>query len=109
MNTQRSFPLSRWTVALWGMAVLAGAPAQAAPGPQAYISNQSGNVSVIDLATLEVTGEIEAYGKEPRGIGLTADGKLLVTANRGQTGIDLLQGYFCGEPIAAAQLFSPLK
>jgi YVTN family beta-propeller protein len=48
----------------------------------AYVSNQNGDVSVVDLATLEVTGTVSAYGKEPRGIGLTPDGKLLVIANR---------------------------
>jgi YVTN family beta-propeller protein len=48
----------------------------------AYVSNQNGDVSVIDLATMEVSGSISAYGKEPRGIGVTADGKLLVLANR---------------------------
>jgi YVTN family beta-propeller protein len=48
----------------------------------AYVSNQNGDVSVIDLATMEVSGTVSAYGKEPRGIGVTADGKLLVLANR---------------------------
>jgi YVTN family beta-propeller protein len=48
----------------------------------AYVSNQNGDVSVIDLATMKVTGSISPYGKEPRGIGVTADGKLLVVANR---------------------------
>jgi DNA-binding beta-propeller fold protein YncE len=48
----------------------------------AYVSNQNGNISIIDLATMKVTGGISPYGKEPRGIGVTADGKLLVVANR---------------------------
>jgi YVTN family beta-propeller protein len=48
----------------------------------AYVSNQNGDVSVVDLATMQVSGTISAYGKEPRGIGITADGKLLVLANR---------------------------
>lgn len=77
-------PFPRQFLAL-GLSVLslgATATAQAAVGGQAYVSNQAGDVSVIDLATLEVVGQIDAYGKEPRGIGLTADGRLLVTANR---------------------------
>ena len=48
----------------------------------AYVSNQNGDVSVIDLATMSATASVSAYGKEPRGIGVTADGKLLVVANR---------------------------
>ena len=64
-------------------ATLAAPPAHAADaGGSAYVSNQNGDVSVIDLATMEVSGSISAYGKEPRGIGVTADGKLLVLANR---------------------------
>ena len=52
-----------------------------APGV-AYVSNQNGDISVIDLATMSTTASVSAYGKEPRGIGVTADGKLLVVANR---------------------------
>jgi YVTN family beta-propeller protein len=64
--------------------LLAGATARAAePAPgTAYVSNQNGDISVIDLATLKVTGSISPYGKEPRGIGVTADGRMLVVANR---------------------------
>ncbi len=52
------------------------------PAGTAYVSNQNGEVSVIDLATMTVSGTIDPYGKEPRGIGVTADGKMLVVANR---------------------------
>jgi len=48
----------------------------------AYVSNQNGDVSLIDLDTMKVSGSVPAYGKVPRGIGVTADGKLLVVANR---------------------------
>jgi DNA-binding beta-propeller fold protein YncE len=69
-------------LALCAAAVLAAAPALAADAGHAYVSNQNGEVTVIDLATLEPSGTIDAYGEEPRGIGVTADGKLLVLANR---------------------------
>ena len=49
---------------------------------QAYVSNQNGDIAVIDLGTLQISGHVSPYGKEPRGIGVTADGKLLVVANR---------------------------
>ena len=48
----------------------------------AYVSNQNGDIGVIDLATMSATASVSAYGKEPRGIGVTSDGKLLVVANR---------------------------
>ncbi len=47
----------------------------------AYVSNQKGNVTVIDLATFEPVGEIKVGAEGPRGIGVTGDGKLLITAN----------------------------
>lgn len=90
MKTHHTHPLSLSTLALWVSAALVGTVAQAAPGGQAYVSNQAGNISVIDLATLEVTGEIDAYGKEPRGIGVTADGKWLITANRSDGNISVI-------------------
>ncbi|HUU72143.1 MAG TPA: beta-propeller fold lactonase family protein [Burkholderiales bacterium] len=56
--------------------------AAAAPAPMAYVSNQNGNVTVIDLTTFEAVSEIDLDGRGPRGIGVTADGKTLVVANR---------------------------
>lgn len=48
----------------------------------AYVSNQKGNVSTIDLKTFEVGPDIDVGGGSPRGLGITADGKLLVAASR---------------------------
>jgi YVTN family beta-propeller protein len=48
----------------------------------AYVSNQEGAVTVIDLGTMEVKGSLDIAAKGPRGIGVTADGKWLVTANK---------------------------
>ncbi len=90
MKTHDPLFLLRWSAALCGAVALLGASAQAAPSGRAYVSNQAGNVSVIDLATLEVAAEIDAYGKEPRGIGVTADGKWLITANRGDANISVI-------------------
>ena len=77
----RSAPLAivaGWLAALaWSHAAAAGAASGVA-----YVSNQNGDISVIDLATMSTTASVSAYGKEPRGIGVTADGKLLVVANR---------------------------
>jgi DNA-binding beta-propeller fold protein YncE len=69
----------RLTVAALGLAV--ALPAGAAGGI-AYVSNQKGNITLIDLTSFEPAGEIDIGGGSPRGIGVTADGKLLVVAVR---------------------------
>ncbi len=70
------------SAALLGLVCLAGAPAGAADGKgTAYVSNQNGDITVIDLDTLETVSEIEVGAEGPRGLGVTADGALLVTAN----------------------------
>jgi DNA-binding beta-propeller fold protein YncE len=48
----------------------------------AYVSNQNGSVTIIDLATMTPTKTLDVGAKGPRGIGITADGKYLVTANK---------------------------
>jgi len=48
----------------------------------AYVTNQKGGVSVIDLGTMQVIGQIDVKAQDPRGIGVTEDGKLLITANK---------------------------
>ena len=57
----------------------------------AYVSNQNGEITVIDLATLAPVGEIDAGGGSPRGIGVTADGSMLVSANRDGGDIALIE------------------
>ncbi|MEZ5898471.1 MAG: beta-propeller fold lactonase family protein [Hyphomicrobiaceae bacterium] len=57
------------------------AAAQGAPGV-AYITSQDGDISVLSLDTLAINETIHADGKAPRGLGVTSDGKYLVTANR---------------------------
>ena len=48
----------------------------------AYVTNQDKGVSVISLDTYTVIGTIDIEAKEPRGLGITDDGKFLITANR---------------------------
>lgn len=54
----------------------------AADGGIAFVSNQKGNVTIIDLDGFETTGQIDIGGGAPRGLGVTADGKWLVVASR---------------------------
>jgi YVTN family beta-propeller protein len=73
---------TRAAAAMAAALALSSAPvhAQGTAGT-AYVSNQEGNISVIDLGTLEVVSQIDVGGS-PRGIGVTADGSLLVVARR---------------------------
>jgi DNA-binding beta-propeller fold protein YncE len=73
-------PRIRRTAAVLGLGLGLALPAHA--GNVAYVSNQKGNVTTIDLGTFETVGEIDIGAGSPRGIGVTADGKWLVVAVR---------------------------
>ena len=83
--TKRALALS----ALLGLTVISAcskensetAAEEKAPSALAYVTNQNGNITVIDLSTFDPVSEINADGRGPRGIGITKDGELLVVAN----------------------------
>ena len=54
-----------------------------------YVTSQNSGVTVIDLNSMEVVDEFKVGGF-PRGIGLTKDGKYLVTANKDDASISLV-------------------
>lgn len=56
----------------------------------AYVTNQDGGVTVIDLASMETIGDIDVQAEGPRGIGVTNDGKLLITANKDNGNISVV-------------------
>lgn len=56
----------------------------------AYVSNQDGGVSVIDLNIMETVRSIDNKAGTPRGIGITADGKTLITANKDEGNISII-------------------
>lgn len=56
----------------------------------AYVTNQDGGVTVIDLVTMETIGDLDVQAEGPRGIGVTEDGKLLITANKDNGNISVL-------------------
>jgi YVTN family beta-propeller protein len=60
---------------------LAAAPAVAFAAT-AYVTNENGGVSVVDLDTLQITKEIDVGGQQPRGLAITDDGAFLLTANK---------------------------
>ncbi|MDI1308174.1 MAG: cytochrome D1 domain-containing protein [Methylotenera sp.] len=67
-----------------------GANVNAADRGKAYVSNQDGGVSVIDLNTLTSTTTIDVKGEGPRGIAVSDDGKLLVVATRENGSVSLI-------------------
>lgn len=56
----------------------------------AYVSNQDGGITVIDLDSMEATSNIDIQAKSPRGIAVTADGKYLITANKDDGNISIV-------------------
>lgn len=77
--------------ALLAAGIAAALPTHAADKGVAYVSNQKGDVSVIDLATMKTVRTIDVGAKAPRGLGVTADGKYLVTANRDDANISVIE------------------
>lgn len=55
----------------------------------AFVTTEKGGVSIINLQTYEVTQQLENKDK-PRGVGITRDGRYLVTANKGSASINLI-------------------
>jgi len=64
-------------------------PAWCAPAGVAYVTNQGDGVTVIDLATLKTDRTLQV-GKDPRGLGITPDGRTLVTANQADEDVSLI-------------------
>ena len=56
---------------------------------KAYVSSQEGFVTVIDLNSMEVVDQIADKGF-PRGIGVSADGKYIITANKDTASVEII-------------------
>ncbi|MGQ0619123.1 MAG: YVTN family beta-propeller repeat protein [Panacagrimonas sp.] len=82
-----SNPTARLLSVLTAACVLAACE----PKPLAYVSNQKGDISVIDLTTLETVKTIAPGAAEPRGIGISTDGKLLIVASREGGNISVIE------------------
>jgi YVTN family beta-propeller protein len=61
----------------------------AAADALAYVTNQGDGVAVVDLATLKTVRTFEV-GRDPRGVGITPDGRTLVTANQADGDVSLV-------------------
>ncbi len=80
----------RHLAATLGLGLALSANVDAADRGKAYVSNQDGGVTIIDLNTLTTTGSIDVKGDGPRGLAVTDDGKLLVVATRENGSISLV-------------------
>lgn len=56
----------------------------------AYVTRQDAGVSVIDLATMQVSKEFDVKAVAPRGLGITDDGKKLIVATRENESISVI-------------------
>lgn len=56
----------------------------------AYISLQQGDIQVMDASSLKLKSTVSSGGKGPRGIAITEDGQTLVTANRDDGNISII-------------------
>jgi YVTN family beta-propeller protein len=82
---------ARWLACCFPLlAPAVAAPAQGASTENvAYVTNQGDGVTVIDLATMKTVRTI-AVGKDPRGVGITPDGRYLVIANQGDADVSVV-------------------
>lgn len=64
--------------------------ANAADRGKAYVSNQDGGVSVIDLNTLTPTTDIDLKADGPRGLAVSDDGKQLIVATRENGSVSII-------------------
>jgi YVTN family beta-propeller protein len=55
---------------------------QKVPTNVAYVSEEEGGISVLDLSTLKVIRRVEPKDVAPRGLAVTYDGKYLITSNK---------------------------
>jgi YVTN family beta-propeller protein len=62
----------------------------AAKAQTLYVTDQQGGVTTLDAKTLAITGKINIGAQGPRGIAVTHDGKLLLTANQGSGDLSVI-------------------
>jgi DNA-binding beta-propeller fold protein YncE len=74
-------------VAVLGVAAFLWIHYLAIPTNVAYVSEEEGGISVIDLNTLKVMRRVQPSDIAPRGIAVTFDGKYVITSNKNTSDI----------------------
>jgi len=85
----KQLPIKQVTATLALTLVMVGSVIAGEKGV-AYVSNQDGGVNLIDLESMEIKSSVDVGAKGPRGIGVTSDGKWLVTANKGDGNVSVV-------------------
>jgi DNA-binding beta-propeller fold protein YncE len=93
-NSRNISPMILFTVGL-----LLAPIVEAGAGGVAYVSNQNGKVLVIDLDTKLPKSEFNLGANGPRGIGISADGRWLVTANKDSSNISIVDTSGASAPL----------
>ncbi len=57
------------------------------PTNVAYVSQEEGGISVVDLSTLKVIRNVQPSDLSPRGLAVTFDGKYVITSNKNTSDI----------------------
>jgi YVTN family beta-propeller protein len=70
------------TVAVVALAIFLWTRYLAIPTNVAYVSEENGGVSIIDLSTLQVIRRVHPSDVAPRGLTVTHDGKYVITSNK---------------------------
>ncbi|MFM2434746.1 MAG: hypothetical protein RL063_725 [Pseudomonadota bacterium] len=81
--------LTHWIVVV-ATGICLNVSATAADRGKAYVSNQDGGVTVIDLNTLTTETVIDVKAEGPRGLAVSEDGKLLIVATRENGSISII-------------------
>ncbi|HKV04242.1 MAG TPA: beta-propeller fold lactonase family protein [Candidatus Acidoferrales bacterium] len=82
MSLRRYFVWSLVVTAILAAGIIVYARFVRIPQNVAYVSEEDGGISVINLRTLRVVKRVHPKDVAPRGIGITFDGKYVVTADK---------------------------
>lgn len=80
--TFRKFTFLFAVVAIAAAAALAGMRDAATSSEIAYVTEEEGGISEIDLSTMKVIRRVQPSGIAPRGLAVTFDGKYVITSNK---------------------------
>jgi len=90
VSCSKEQPEKQATEAALAETVTASEPSSSNAAGVAYVTSQDAGVSVIDLATMQVTKQIDVKAVAPRGLGVTSDGKKLIVATRENESISVV-------------------
>jgi YVTN family beta-propeller protein len=82
MNSRKSLSWLSAGIVVALTATLLWARTPKVPANIAYVSEEEGGISVVDLSTLQVIRRVQPSDITPRGLAVTVDGKYVITSNK---------------------------